>query len=1823
MTSHPLTTHAVTFTSKIRNLRDYHHSVSNNLTPQPTGVDIANTLKYFSQTLLSILKDVPNIPAESYGPGQRDSVRLSVFPNNNYAGLYKAALNMIDLVPVIQIGQLELGEAVLNVLGCLVPFLESDLLDSLPYTVASTLAIFPPTLHKDTIDLLCSNLLPMTLGFDGCAEPTYASESAAAIITMVFQHTDNGSYHSQILECFMSLKKDIIKDVLSIIAYGPPSARAPAANLLFYYWPQLNPSLSDRRGIHYKYSAWPPVLCQREDCVNSGKCQAVKMCLNPSLAIQSRDKPPPLYICSDCAEVLKKEHSDYMMDILLPMSHVSQKCENKSCKSIRTNTAISTCFSIECASVNGNRPIRYCNNCNRERHGNKNGEGHVYHQSIELIWSCTPEIQRYLMDAIIALLKEAQPLESKRTVEMGEEHRHRHGDDDVLFEVEEAGERKMLSRYGIWLLVELCTPKEDIPIEILGRLLGMLFQWFDATAYLPDDNVGNALERLKPDYICKWLKDVNKTHFEVVVSCLLPHPVEYARVGGFWDTLATRTTQIKEGLNCFFCLVPYDIISYQIWDYVIPYWMEAIRTEVPTEDLHLLKVLLSKAFDIDMCPLPFMLDKMYHFVEVRFADASAYVQEQALQWLQILSGLEIVIPLHTLFCMVKLGIKHLQMIDMDHETAAPEPNLARASPTGDIPPPLSPNKEDPVVVESFEIYERETEIILPCYIMMLDLALKQLELQESPRHLGIYNETSKELMSLLTLMLSKHWDGTHTCVEEKETVNCQFCQNIALWHQMASSVMQMFSPRDPCKIPSKDIPRVEDLQGSVAASKDSSSSGETRDVCGSLEIPDVSYDTSQMPVHLRLFNALVQEFTTLKDIDALHSLLLSMKYLILHGECLNYSVNQYPEFLKFCLARKLIPNLWHKLQAKHSQVAYECVPLLLHCLTLPTGADMLWKIVEENFSSDDWKERFAAVEKATVLARFMENESVMHNKTIKTAFAHIFCLLLGSLEDINAAVSQRTIQYLETIKASSIKCICQCLEFQFDAVISDRAMILHNMHLLSNILPDHNILSWEFFLARFDSLSLEAQIDLESTGDLSYPTDLTSSDRESEHFLRKLNRARFALARTDSIRSVSKSLGGKPPYRRAVSVPIHLLTKSPIKDKDKDKLCIRQQSAPQFRLNRQGTSKFNLGTLTNSVFQGGYLKEFTDEESNFAALLHRAMDLEGVDRETVHQLVALLMKYMIRCEQDNIPDEGQKAENIVLRHLNVLLGYNQSEKSFSVPPYKLRTSAVFNSYLSGAPYVLDRNFELGNKILPITLLLLQYGPSPQRYASDYQPPNYTLWYLEPHTRLSWLHTLLVILYKYQISTSPVSAIVQTLVRIVVNSIEAQHHHCKVLLDDAMPPASPNLPRSKDSAKINVNDLENILETETPPQSPSPTNVNEDVFIEMVRDSGTTTVKYQKASKDDASKEGSSSTEKESSKPGSRKISPASIEHVSETPSRKIKQRKQQPPRKLVHYLENETEDSSDQHSETQGATGGKPKKPLSVEKKMAEQLEEFELHVDRKPGTGVVQTALRHVSSHQADMLSSKEGTSVSETSKDGLMSEDPESAEESEKTQTTSDADSVGGSRKNSVKEPKKTGKSGIKPNFRQRKSRKTGLSTIELQKKFPELASDSPDTDKSSRSENRRMRKIDLLSKPPTKKPVPNRHSENAMVERCQDCSAILEQYDDEIIGLSVVVLATYIHREPSLATPMLLESLIAVSRIASSSPYAWQMETNVMVPGNSLSIARQFLRCCLHQLAPNGIFPMLFQSDFGGISYSYCNYLQHCTSVGICNGFILHLH
>jgi hypothetical protein len=56
----------------------------------------------------------------------------------------------------------------------------------------------------------------------------------------------------------------------------------------------------------------------------------------------------------------------------------------------------------------------------------------------------------------------------------------------------------------------------------------------DVYMYFLDTDQESTLERLKTEFVCGWLSDVCNYHFKVFVSCLLPHPPDYARVGGHW-----------------------------------------------------------------------------------------------------------------------------------------------------------------------------------------------------------------------------------------------------------------------------------------------------------------------------------------------------------------------------------------------------------------------------------------------------------------------------------------------------------------------------------------------------------------------------------------------------------------------------------------------------------------------------------------------------------------------------------------------------------------------------------------------------------------------------------------------------------------------------------------------------------------------------------------------------------------------------------------------------------------------------------------------------------------------------------------------------------------------------------------------------------------------------------------------------------------------------------------------------------------------------------------------------------------------------------------
>lgn len=128
---------------------------------------------------------------------------------------------------------------------------------------------------------------------------------------------------------------------------------------------------------------------------------------------------------------------------------------------------------------------------------------------------------------------------------------------------------------------------------------------------------------------------------------------------------------------------------------------------------------------------------------------------------------------------------------------------------------------------------------------------------------------------------------------------------------------------------------------------------------------------------------------------------------------------------------------------------------------------------------------------------------------------------------------------------------------------------------------------------------------------------------------------------------------------------------------------------------------------------------------------------------------------------------------------------------------------------------------MGGHLLPPALHVLLYSPSTANVSSassESTPCTYTysLWRLEAHVRRNWLMSVEVILYKYEYTQPPFSVHVGNLVRIILNSLEAQFHRCKripaTVVMDIPPPA-----RNRDVSQPAAEHEEKI--EGTPPISP--------------------------------------------------------------------------------------------------------------------------------------------------------------------------------------------------------------------------------------------------------------------------------------------------------------------------------------------------------------------------------------------------------------------
>ncbi|XP_069321355.1 protein unc-79 homolog isoform X2 [Eulemur rufifrons] len=1504
-----MSTKAEQFASKIRYLQEYHNRVLHNIYPVPSGTDIANTLKYFSQTLLSILsrtgkkenQDASNLtvpmtmclfpvpfpltpslrpqvssinptvtrsllysvlrdaPSER-GPQSRDA-QLSDYPSLDYQGLYVTLVTLLDLVPLLQHGQHDLGQSIFYTTTCLLPFLNDDILSTLPYTMISTLATFPPFLHKDIIEYLSTSFLPMAILGSSRREgvPAHVNLSASSMLMIAMQYTSNPVYHCQLLECLMKYKQEVWKDLLYVIAYGPSQVKPPAVQMLFHYWPNLKPpgAISEYRGL--QYTAWNPIHCQHIECHNAINKPAVKMCIDPSLSVALGDKPPPLYLCEECSERIAGDHSEWLIDVLLPQAEISAICQKKNCSS-HVRRAVVTCFSAGCCGRHGNRPVRYCKRCHSNHHSSEVGasaETHLYQTSPPPINTreCGAEELVCAVEAVISLLKEAEfhaeqrEYELNRRRQLGLSSSH-HSLDNADFDNkdDDKHDQRLLSQFGIWFLVSLCTPSENTPTESLARLVAMVFQWFHSTAYMMDDEVGSLVEKLKPQFVTKWLKTVCDVRFDVMVMCLLPKPMEFARVGGYWDKSCSTVTQLKEGLNRILCLIPYNVISQSVWECIMPEWLEAIRTEVPDNQLKEFREVLSKMFDIELCPLPFSMEEMFGFISCRFTGYPSSVQEQALLWLHVLSELDIMVPLQLLISMFSDGVNSVKELANQRKSRVSElaGNLAsrRVSVASDPGRRVQHNMLSPFHSpfqspfrspmrspfrspfknfghpggRTIDFDCEDDEMNLNCFILMFDLLLKQMELQDDGITMGLEHSLSKDIISIINNVFQAPWGGSHTCQKEEKAIECNLCQSSILCYQLACELLERLAPKEESRL----VEPTDSLEDSLLSSRPefiiglegeeeenpAAKQGENPgNRAEPVEHAAIKNDTErkfcyqQLPVTLRLIYTIFQEMAKFEEPDILFNMLNCLKILCLHGECLYIARKDHPQFLAYIQDHMLIASLWRVVKSEFSQLSSLAVPLLLHALSLPHGADIFWTIINGNFNSKDWKMRFEAVEKVAVICRFLDIHSVTKNHLLKYSLAHAFCCFLTAVEDVNPAVATRAGLLLDTIKRPALQGLCLCLDFQFDTVVKDRPTILSKLLLLHFLKQDIPALSWEFFVNRFETLSLEAQLHLDCNKEFPFPTTITAVRTNvanlSDAALWKIKRARFARNRQKSVRSLRDSVKGPVESKRALSLPETLTSK------------IRQQSPEN----------------DNTI------KDLLPEDA-------------GIDHQTVHQLITVLMKFMAKDESSAESDiSSAKAFNTVKRHLYVLLGYDQQEGCFMIAPQKMRLSTCFNAFIAGIAQVMDYNINLGKHLLPLVVQVLKYCSCPQLRHYFQQPPRCSLWSLKPHIRQMWLKALLVILYKYPYRDCEISKILLHLIHITVNTLNAQYHSCKPHAT-AGPLYSDNSNISRYSEKEkeedSVFDESDIHDTPTGPCNKE----SQTFFARLKRIGGSKMVKYQ-------------------------------------------------------------------------------------------------------------------------------------------------------------------------------------------------------------------------------------------------------------------------------------------------------------------------------------------------------------------------------------------
>ena len=117
------------------------------------------------------------------------------------------------------------------------------------------------------------------------------------------------------------------------------------------------------------------------------------------------------------------------------------------------------------------------------------------------------------------------------------------------------------SIHGIYLLNAICTipPTSSYEVEDLGKLLAAAFVWIEAVEYTSNSQMKTLIKQYRQQTL-SWIMQLMKFDCELYISCLLPDPPLYARVGHPWNMLTSVVRKDLEIMQRLSTLMVHELI---------------------------------------------------------------------------------------------------------------------------------------------------------------------------------------------------------------------------------------------------------------------------------------------------------------------------------------------------------------------------------------------------------------------------------------------------------------------------------------------------------------------------------------------------------------------------------------------------------------------------------------------------------------------------------------------------------------------------------------------------------------------------------------------------------------------------------------------------------------------------------------------------------------------------------------------------------------------------------------------------------------------------------------------------------------------------------------------------------------------------------------------------------------------------------------------------------------------------------------------------------------------------------------------------------------